>query len=202
MRLIEAQAKLLAMGQPVFTTADASACLGITRAHASKVLERASRAEQIVRLRHALWGVRERVQALALPPYLTAPFPSYVSLQSALYYHGMINQIPSVTYAVSLARTRRFETRLGAVSVHHAAPSFFFGFDPVGDGGARMATPEKALLDVLYLSPAKTRLFRILPELELPRGFRVKEARRMIRRIESPRRRALVGRLFEAVLRR
>lgn len=200
MRLLEAQAQLLALGQPAFTTADASACLGITRGHASKVLERVSRAEQIVRLRHSLWGVRDRVQALALPQYLTAPFPSYVSLQSALYYHGMISQIPSVTYAVSLARTRGFRTPLGAVSVHHVDPSFFFGFESVGDRGARMAVPEKALLDVLYLSPAKTRLFRVLPELELPKGFSITRARGMIRRIRSSRRRNLVTRLFEAIL--
>ncbi|MBN2564044.1 MAG: type IV toxin-antitoxin system AbiEi family antitoxin domain-containing protein [Phycisphaerae bacterium] len=200
MRLIEAQARLLAMGQPAFTTADASACLGISRAHASKVLERLSRAGEIVRLRHGLWGARDRIQVLALPQYLAAPFPSYVSLQSALYYHGMISQVPSVTYAVSVARTRRFETPLGAVSIHHVDPAFFFGYERVGEDGANMAVPEKSLLDVLYLSPAKTRLFRVLPELELPRTFSIREARGMIRRIRSAQRGTLVEKRFEEIM--
>ena len=58
-----------------------------------------------------------------------------MSLQSALYLHGMISQVPTVTYAVSLARTRRFVTTLGTVSVHHVQPPFFFGFQDVGHGG-------------------------------------------------------------------
>ncbi len=200
MRLTEAHARLLAMGQPVFTTVDAAACLGIDRGHASKVLARLSDAGHVLPLRHGLWGFGERITALALPQHLAAPFPCYISLQSALYYHGMISQIPSVTYAVSLARTRRFATPLGPVSIHHVAPSFFFGFEPVGDPVTTIAVPEKALLDVLYLSPAKTRLFRVLPELEFPRGFRIAKVRRMIRRIPSPRRRTLVNNLLEEAL--
>ena len=200
MRLLEAQARLLEMGQAVFTTADAAVCLRIARAHASKMLGRLSCAGQIERLNHGLWCVRDRVRPLALPPYLTAPFPSYISLQSALYYHGMISQIPTVTYAVSLARTRRFDTPLGVVSIHHVDPSFFFGFKSAGAQDAPLAVPEKALLDVLYLSPARTRLFRVLPELELPRSFSISEARRMIRRIQSLQRRTLVNSLFELIV--
>ena len=200
MKLIEAYAGLVAMGEPVFTTADASACLGIERWHASKVLSRLSDAGQLVSLHQGLWGLEEKVRAFALPQYLTAPFPSYVSLQSALYYHGMISQMPSVTYAISLARTQRFESPLGAVSVHHVHPSFFFGFESLGDPGSQIAVPEKALLDVLYLSPAKTRLFSFLPELELPRNFRIAEARKMIRRIPSSQRRTLVSRRFEELV--
>jgi predicted transcriptional regulator of viral defense system len=51
---------------------------------------------------------------------LTAPFPAYVSLQSALYLHGMVSQVPAVTYAVMLARARRFVTPLGTVAIQPA----------------------------------------------------------------------------------
>ena len=37
----------------------------------------------------------------------------------------MISRVPAVTYAVSLARARRYHTPLGAVSVHHVTPGFF-----------------------------------------------------------------------------
>jgi len=153
-----------------------------------------------MRLARGLWVIGEKTEPLALPELLTSPFPAYVSLQSALYYRGMISQMPGVTYAVSLARTRRFKTPLGAVSVHHVIPSFFFGFEPLAGGVVKMATPEKALLDFLYLGPAKTRLFRALPELELPRSFSVARAQAMIRRIRSERRRALVQRGFDRIL--
>ena len=107
MRLIDALATLSAMQAPVFDTGDAAARLGVDIAHASTVLARLAAARHVVRLRRGVWAFRERVDPLALPEYLTSPFPSYVSLQSALYLHGMIDQVPAVTYAVSLARTRR-----------------------------------------------------------------------------------------------
>ena len=60
-----------------------------------------------------------------------------------------------------------------------------------------MATPEKALLDVLYLSPARSKMFRFLPELEFPKTFRIGAVRAMIERIRHARRRTLVRRLIE-----
>jgi hypothetical protein len=63
-----------------------------------------------------------------------------------------------------------------------------------------MASPEKALVDFLYLAPARSMLFRALPELELPRGFSVGRARAMTKRIESPRRRTMVARALERVI--
>lgn len=201
MRLVDAYAKLLAMKLPVFTTADAAACLRIAPAHASKLLTRLAESGLLNRLRRGLWTTGDDLQILALPQQLVAPFPCYVSLQSALYYHGMISQIPAATYAVSLARTRRYRTPLGEVSVHHVAPAFFFGFEPVGEQGAQLALPEKALLDVLYLGPTKTRFFAALPELELPRSFSIRRARAMAGRIPSPQRRTLVLKRLEKILR-
>lgn len=197
MRLVDAHARLLKTGVPVFQTSDAAAYLGIKNAHASKLLARLAASEHLTRLERGLWGFRDRINLFALPEYLTAPYPSYVSLQSALHHHGMISQVPSVIYAVSIARTRTYATALGTVSVHHIDPSFFFGYQTSGKGPAKIATPEKALVDYLYLRPARTRLFRALPELEFPKGFRVNEARKIIRRIRAVRRRNHVSRLFE-----
>ena len=199
MTLVDALAALVAMKAPVFHTRDAAARLGIANAHASTILARLAAARHLVRLRRQVWAFADGVDALALPEHLTFPFPSYVSLQSALYLHGMISQVPALTYAVSLARTRRFTTPLGSVSVHHVGPAFFFGFDDNGHGG-RLATSEKALVDFLYLGPARSRLFRALPELELPRRFSVRAARAIVARIGPARRRTFVSRRFEQLL--
>ena len=199
MRLVDVHARLLKMGIPVFQTSDAAAYLGVGGAHASKLLARLAASGHLARLGRGRWGFKDRIDLFALPEYLTSPYPSYVSLQSALCHHGMISQIPSVIYAVSIARTKTHGTALGPVSVHHIDPSFFFGYQPAAKGSGKIATPEKALIDFLYLSPARTRLFQALPELEFPAGFKVNEARKIIRRIRSVRRRNHVSRLFEGI---
>jgi len=108
----------------------------------------------------------------------------------------MISQIPVITFAVSISRTKKYETPLGVVSIHHVNPSFFFGFESLGRGIAKMATPEKALIDFLYLNPARSKLFRALPELDLSKAFSILKARKIISRIRSVRRKNLVTRLF------
>jgi predicted transcriptional regulator of viral defense system len=199
MNLVTALATLARTDAPVFSTADAAVRLGVPTGHASVILARLAASGHLIRLRRAVWARPGSVDALALPEYLTAPFPAYVSLQSALYLHGMISQVPAVTYAVSLARTRRYITPLGTVSIHHVQPAFFFGFEDSNRGG-RLATPEKALVDFLYLAPARSQLFRALPEIEWPRRFSVRNARAIVERIDAPVRRVLVARRLDALL--
>jgi predicted transcriptional regulator of viral defense system len=199
-RLVDALATLASLDAPAFTTREAAARWRVPNAHASVSLARLRAAGLLVRLRRGLWAFRERVDPLALPEILTAPFPAYVSLQSALYLHGMISQVPAVTYAVTLARTRRFLTPLGSVSVHHVQPRFFFGDEDAGRAGGRLASPEKALVDFLYLTPARSRLFRALPEIEWPKTFKVGVARSIVGRIEPPSRRRRVRLALEKLL--
>ena len=200
MRLVDALTTIGSTGAPVFTTRQAATRLRVPNGHASVSLARLAAGGHLLRLRRGVWAIPGRVDALAMPEYLTAPFPAYVSLQSALYLHGLISQMPAVTYAVTLARTRRYATPLGVVSLHHVQPTFFFGFEDHGDAGGRLATPEKALVDFLYLTPARSKLFRALPELEWPKRFRAGVARDMVRRIEPARRRAFVAAKLDALL--
>ncbi len=197
MRLLAALTQLQGLNQPVMETGDMAVVLGVGKAHASKIAARLAEAGHLLALRRGVWAFPGRIDTLAIPERLTAPQPAYVSLQSALYHHGMISQVPSSVYAVSLARTRRYVTPLGVVSVHHVAPDFFFGYETLGEKGIRLARPEKALLDVFYLSPAKSRLFCQLPEVERPDGFDVQEAHCMIARIPFPARRNMVAERFE-----
>ena len=202
MRLVDVLGALESLDASAFTTRDAASRLGVPNGHASMSLARLRAAGRVVRLRHGVWALPNRVDALALPECLTAPFPAYVSLQSALYLHGMVSQVPAVTYAVTLARTRRFVTPLGTVSLHHVRPTFFFGYEDAGRSGGRLATPEKALVDFLYLAPARSALFRVLPEIEWPRTFRASVARSMVNRIEPAGRRRAVARSLDELLRK
>lgn len=202
MRLVEVLRAVGSLDAPAFTTQDAAARLGVPPAHASVALGRLRRSGLLLRLRRGVWALPGRVDPLALPELLTAPFPAYVSLQSALYLHGMVSQVPALTYAVTLARTRRWRTPLGTVSLHHVEPSFFFGYEEAGRAGGRLATPEKALVDVLYLGPARSGLFRALPEVEWPSRFDVRAARAIVDGIRSASRRGAVARRLEELLRR
>ncbi|HXM74150.1 MAG TPA: type IV toxin-antitoxin system AbiEi family antitoxin domain-containing protein [Chthoniobacterales bacterium] len=191
MTQVEALAKIEALGQPFFETKDLAALLGVEHSNANKIATRLARSGLIVQLARGKWAFR-RANKLAVPEHLTSPYPTYISLQTALYYHGMLSQIPSVTYAVSLARSRQYETVFGKFSIHHVDPDFFFGYETDKSGSAKIAVPEKALLDVFYLSPTRTRLFVRLPEIEFPRGFSWRTAFDIATKIKSPARRTLV----------
>jgi predicted transcriptional regulator of viral defense system len=191
---------LRALKTPALTTADAAAALGLSIYAASQTLRRLQAAGHVWRVRHGLWSLAEPTEPLALAEYVTAPHPSYVSLQTALHLHGMIEQIPTVIYLVSLSRSRRVRTSVGTFSVHRIGPEFFGGFDVLPASGVKLASPEKALLDVLYLSGTRSRLFASLPELELPRTFRHRVARQWIARIPSPRLRSLVNQRYQRLV--
>ena len=154
---------LRGLGTPAFSTSDAAARLGLSLAAASQTLRRLHAAGLARLVRRGLWTVHDPVEPFALVEYLTAPHPAYVSLQTALHLHGMIEQIPSVVYVVSLARSHRIRTALGTFSVHRVAPSFFGGFTVSPRSGAKVATPEKALLDVCYLAPGARAPSRLPP---------------------------------------
>jgi predicted transcriptional regulator of viral defense system len=197
MKLLEAYAKLELLNDAAIQTRDAAVILKVDTNHASKILERLALERLIVPIKKGLWAFPKRMPPLLLPRYCAQPFASYVSLQTALYQHDMIMQVPSVIYAVSLARTKQFVTVLGEVSMHHMDPTFFFGYDVDPKTDIALATPEKALLDFFYLSSAKSHLFGELPEIELPKTFSLKKAREMIKRIPSLQRRTLVEQRFE-----
>ncbi len=200
MTALEALRRLRELETPAVATADAAALLRMPIAQASNTLARLAGAGMISRVRHGLWAIRPPIDPLALPEFLTAPQPSYVSLQTALYLHGMVSQIPAVVYAVSLDRTQRIRTTDGVFSIHHVAPEFFGGFDVRPDSTVKLATPEKALLDVLYLSTRRSRLFTTLPELELPARFRVGVARAWVKRIPAKWLRTLVAEKLEELV--
>lgn len=200
MKLTEVLNHIEKMNPPIIETQKVSKLLNVEDPYANRLLNQLNKSGHLVKVKRGLWAIPGKVSFLMLPEYLTAPFPAYVSLQTALYCHNMIDQIPSVTYAVTKGKTKRYLTPLGDFSMHHLQPSFFFGFETVGSTNIKMATPEKALLDVLYLSPTKSKLFHALPELSLPEKFSIDKAKEMIEVIGFPRRRTLVKQKFYAIM--
>ncbi len=192
MKSIDALKCLGDLHVPAFTTNDAGAALRINRSHATKTLSRLADAGHLIHLHQGVWAFPGTGDLTLLAAYLAAPSPYYLSLQSALYAHGMISQIPQRVYLISTARTRLYRTPLGAVSIHHVTPAFFTGFTIQERTGLPLATPEKALVDFLYMTPARSRLFCALPEIEIPARFRWKAASQFMSLIASPQRRIMI----------
>lgn len=193
MNQIEALQKLQNLGATVFETRDAAALLAVTSANANVILRRLSQRGLLTHLARGRWLLGRDVARFTLPELIAAPYPAYVSLQSALFHHGLIEQIPAVLYAVTLARPRRVNTPLGTISYHRLPPDLFMGFE-LDEHGAKIATAEKALFDMFYLAPARSRLFAKLPELEFPRDFRWALLRDYAKRVHSDSRRTHIER--------
>ncbi len=76
--------------------------------------------------------------------------PSYLSFESALGRAGVLSQKP---YALTLAttmRTRTIETKTKTIIYHHIQPRLYWGH--TREGHVYVAEPEKAFLDLAYLS--------------------------------------------------
>jgi predicted transcriptional regulator of viral defense system len=190
---IEALRRLKTLGTPGFETRDAAVLLGVTPSNANMILRRLARSGLLTHLSRGRWLADPDVNRFALPELICAPYPAYVSLQSALFHHGVIEQVLAVIYAVTLARPRRVRTPLGVVSFHRMPPELFTGFEVEDANGAKIATGEKALFDLLYLAPGRSRLFATLPELEIPRRFHWSELQKYIGLVRSPSRRTFVA---------
>lgn len=82
--------------------------------------------------------------------------PSYISLHSALSHYGMIPEAILKVTSVSTRKTTEFKNDFGDYTYQKVKTEMMFGFEPkaMADGRSILfATPEKALLDLLYLYP-------------------------------------------------
>lgn len=200
MNAIHALARLRALGVPVVSSSDAAVALGQLPSATTRTLGRLAEVGLVIRVRHGHWWIAEgAVDPYRLPEQLTAPFDSYLSLYTALQLHGMIEQLPTVYYAVTQARTQQIDTVVGRFSFHHVLPELFGGFVET-DSGAKIATPEKALFDVAWLSSGRARRFARLPELTLPPRFKRRELQGWADRVPSERARTRVRARLDELL--
>ncbi len=111
------------------------------------------------RLKKGLFVVSEKDSEKPLSLELIANHlcaPSYVSLQTALRYYGLIPEYVSVIQSMTLKPSQSFENDLGNFIYHHVSREVFgVGVRLVMMDGVSwtMATPEKALCDLIAVSP-------------------------------------------------
>ena len=82
--------------------------------------------------------------------------PSYISLQAALSYYGLIPEHVASVTSVTTRRPITLRNEFGRFLYRHIKPDFFYGFryrQLSQTQSAFVATPEKAILDLIYLTP-------------------------------------------------
>ncbi len=122
-------------------------------------LSRWKEAGKVIQLRKGVYTLAEEFRAVWPHPFLIANNlvkASYVSLQSALAFYGMIPEHVPVTTSVTTGRPWSWETPTGTFSYRHVKPQLFHSYRPteVAPGTvALVATREKALCDLIHLTP-------------------------------------------------
>jgi predicted transcriptional regulator of viral defense system len=112
----------------------------------------------LIRLRQGYYAFPEYKESTDFTLYFanTIYKPSYISLHTALSFYGIIPEsVPEIT-SVTTLKTITFSNDFGEYSYNNIRPELMFGYDLRDmEGGRRImfATPEKAIIDLLYLYP-------------------------------------------------
>lgn len=128
------------------------------KAPGQKIIEMEKNGE-IVRLKRGLFlRATEKPNMMLVANHIYGP--SYISRESALRYYGLIPEHVYTTTSVSINRSRVFENKLGRFSYDCLPVKYYrLGIEMKEENGIcfQIATPEKALTDLIVLSP-KVRL--------------------------------------------
>lgn len=122
---------------------------------------------KLIQLRRGMYLLPERLRAFQPSNAYVANLlvrPSYVSLEYALSLHGLIPEAVRLVQSVTTSRRQRLSTALGDFEYWHVSRAWFFGYEETQLAGhsAMVATPEKALLDLIHLSRGEFSDERIL----------------------------------------
>ncbi len=122
-------------------------------------LSRWTKAGRLLQLRRGIYALAPTWRKVEPHPFLVAnrlQRGSYVSLQSALAWHGMIPEHVPVVTSVGPSRPETIRNPLGTFQFNHLAGGLLFGYSREEVDSrqfAFVASPEKALLDLVHLTP-------------------------------------------------
>ncbi|MFA6547469.1 MAG: hypothetical protein WCT11_00815 [Candidatus Magasanikbacteria bacterium] len=96
-------------------------------------------------------------------------YPSYVSLETALYEYGFIPDVPHTITSVTTKKTSFVKINLGQFSYRKIKTDCFIGYEPKRylKFDVLFASPEKALVDFFYLNKQRLQKSEQITELRL-----------------------------------
>ncbi len=141
----------------VFTRREAACWVDSTGARLDALLKRAVASNEVWRIHRGLYCLSNRYSQHSVSPFELAQRihgPSYISLESALSYHGWIPEAVHAITSTSLERSRTFTTPLGLFSYTRVPQlRFYTAVNRVSEeqgGSFFLGTPLKALADYVY----------------------------------------------------
>ncbi|MDE0039650.1 MAG: hypothetical protein OXU77_19150 [Gammaproteobacteria bacterium] len=168
---------------------------------ASRTLNRLAARGQLAKVTRGIWAqtAHPAFTPFAAVGFLLGNEQGHVSFVSALHRHGVISQIPGAIHVATTGHSRVVDSPIGRFEFFRLRPQMMLtGVDvSATDPFYPIATPEKALLDTVYVALWRRR-FKRLPELDLESidGRRVYEL--LERQVTAlPFKKALVARLGE-----
>lgn len=154
MNIHEIREKLKTSGLPVFRTRDIARIAGLEYKPAMVYIKRMVEKSLLKRISKGIYALDD-------DPFLVASFifpNSYISFNSALYLHSLINQVP---VEVEVATPMRANRKVDGVRFVHLPKNLIFGFKKTKYKSHHIyvAEKEKAIVDLAY------RYKHVAPEL-------------------------------------
>ncbi len=148
MKQIKSLQILQTSGKKIFTLTDLAKLLQIENdSYASVVANRLIKQSILVRVAKGYFFLAGNEPAdFELANALYAP--SYISLESALNFYGILIQSPQQITSVAVKRTKRLMAAGKAYSYAHLDQRYFTNYERVDN--FLIATPEKALVDTMF----------------------------------------------------
>ncbi len=134
---------------------------------------------KVIRLKRGMYVVDPAVSRMPLSTELIANqlyAPSYVSMSAALKYYGLIPEAVYTTQSMTIKHSRSFDTPVGRFDyLYINREAFPIGVTSVNKQSYAflMATPEKALCDLIANSPMVNLRYRKDVEVYLEEDIRV-----------------------------
>jgi len=109
----------------------------------------------LVMFRRGLYVINDFKNQIDISVFATKLYsPSYISLETALSFYGIIPEAVFTVTSVSTRKTKNFSTPVGKFSYQKIKKEAFGGYETRKQEGVSfsLALPEKAIVDFLYLN--------------------------------------------------
>ena len=155
----------------IFTTRDYANHQTLSISAASKKLSRLARNKLLTHVTKGVWANvgHPYFHPASCVPYLLKNESGYVSFLTALHYHGLLSQIPKTLQIATTGHSRILDSSVAYYEFIQIKPDLMQKNLVWSETQLPylLATAEKALLDVLYISTRKNKRFFRIPELTL-----------------------------------
>lgn len=155
----------------IFTTRDYANQSKLSISAASKKLSRFKKNKLLTHVTKGVWANTGNpyFHPASCVPYLLKNESGYVSFLTALHFHGLLSQIPKTIQVATTGHSRTLDSSVAYYEFIQIKPELMQKNLTWSETQLPylLATAEKALLDVLYISTRKNRRFIRLPELTL-----------------------------------